>query len=83
MFAVVILNISKKKLVIPLKWVYSFDIIQSLNYGISHTKNHLFFYSKDSTIEPNFRCAIKTAFDEENNSCYYGKILYVFGKFFL
>lgn len=81
MFACVILEVSKKKLTIPLKWIYSFDITQALNYGISHTKQHVVYYCNDSDEAPNFRLPIQNDFDENQSGCYYAHILHIFGKY--
>lgn len=82
MFAVIILSKSKKKLVIPIKYVYSFDVTQSMNYGISHTKDHRVFYSKNFEGEPNFKLPLQDEFEEHKCACYQAKILHIFGKFY-
>lgn len=83
MFVTVILEGSKKKLVIPFKWVYSLDILQLLNGIHVRTKFHTIFYADDLTIEPNFRLPISQTFDEENAvGCYKAQIGFFFGKTF-
>lgn len=81
MFACIVLENSKQKLVIPLKWIYSIDITQIMNYGISHTKQHVVFYCNDPDEEPNFRLPIQNDFDENQNACYYARVLHIFGEF--
>lgn len=80
MFAVVLLKESKTKLVIPISWIYSLDIVQIFNRGVSHTKNHKIFYYKDKKTEPNFRLPIRIIFDENVHACYIAKILHGLGK---
>lgn len=81
MFAVVTLKPSKKKLIIPAKWIYSFDIVQALNYGLSKTKSHIIFYSQNLQIEPNFRLPVRDLFAENIDGCYQANIWYLMGKY--
>lgn len=79
MFAAVILKQSKEKIVVPMKWISGLDIVQIFNCGISHTKTHLIFYSKNRDDEPNFLAEKKDEFDEDGAFCYDGKVLHVWG----
>lgn len=80
MFVAVILADSKTKLVIPISWIYSLDIVQIFNRGVSHSKNHKIFYHKNKNTEPNFRLRVRNIFDENVHACYHAKILNGFGK---
>lgn len=81
MFATVILVGSLERLVIPLKYILSLDIVQVYNRGISRTKKHIIYYSSDDTDEPNFHLPIQDEFNANEPACYYAHILNVFGKF--
>lgn len=78
-FAAVILKHSKKKVVVPIKWVGSLDLLQIFNIGVSHTKDHNIFYSPNPNDEPNFAAEIKQSFDENASFCYDGKVLHIWG----
>lgn len=82
MFAVVILTQSKVKLVIPIKWVSSLDIIQIFNYGVSHTKDHLIFYSSVDDDDPDFGTEKKREFVMNDIGCYDARIMSIWGKCF-
>lgn len=72
-------NIKKE---IPMAWVYSLDIAQVFNRGISHTKNHLIFYSKNKDDDPDFKLPVRDFFDDTVDfGCYYAKIRECAGKF--
>lgn len=79
MFATVILTASHVRLVIPLKYILSLDIVQIYNRGISRTKDHIIYFSSDHTEEPNFRLPLKIEFDANVPACYWAKILNIFG----
>lgn len=83
-FAAVILKNSRKKLVVPIKWVGNLDLLQILNIGLSHTKDHVIFYSKNRSDEPNFAAEVKEHFDEDADEafCYDGKVLHIWGELF-
>lgn len=81
MFAVVTLNQSNEKFVIPVKWIYSFDIVQALNYGLSKTKSHIIFYSPNLQAEPNFRLPLRDLFELGGDGCYKAHIWYLLGKY--
>lgn len=80
MFATVILVESQERLVIPLKYILSLDIVQIYNRGISRTKRHVIYFYIDDTDEPNFRLPIRNDFNQNEPACYYTHILNVFGK---
>lgn len=81
MFVTVILVDSLERLVIPVKYILSLDIVQIYNRGISRTKKHIIYFSNDDTDEPNFHLPIRSEFDANRPACYYANILNVFGKF--
>lgn len=83
MFAVIFLFEANQNLVIPVKWIKSFDIIQAINRGISHTKVHKVFYCNDFSLEPNFNTPMRQEFQAENTGCYDANIKYIFGKPFI
>lgn len=80
MFAVILLTKSKIKLIVPAKWILSLDIVQALNYGISHTKKHIVFFSKDLSALPNFQLLVQEVYDENMVCCYEAFLLHLFGK---
>lgn len=80
MFAAIILIESKEKLVIPSKWIYSLDIVQVFNIGISHTKTHKIFYSPNLNDEPDFKASLEREFTIQRKCCYEAKIYRFFGK---
>lgn len=80
MFVTIFLVDSKKKLVIPFKWVFSLDILQLLNGCHVRSKIYTIFYSNDLEVEPNFHMPISEIFDEENPACYRAQIGNFFGK---
>lgn len=80
MFATIILAESHERLVIPLKYILSLDVVQIYNRGISRTKKHIIYYSNDDSDEPNFRLPIRSDFNDNEPACYYAHILNVFGK---
>lgn len=81
MFAVVKLSQSTEKLVIPVKWIYSFDIVQALNYGLSKTKSHIIFYSPNLQAEPNFRLPLRDSLENGSDGCYKAHFKYLLGKY--
>lgn len=83
MFVSVIFPQSKKRLVIPFKWVYSLDILQLLNGRHIRSKLHTIYYSNDFDEEPNFRLRISDVFDEHNPGCYRAQVDKFFGEIFL
>lgn len=80
MHASIILKESKVKLVIPIKWIESLDIVQVMNIGIRHTKDHVIFYSSNESIEADFTAQMRTVFDETAPARYIGKVLSIWGK---
>lgn len=79
MFASVLLSESRQKIVIPMKWILSVDIVQVFNYGVSHTKDHIIYYSQNLDDEPNFRLKVEDVF-EFKEGCYEARILHAHGK---
>lgn len=80
LFAAVILKHSREKLVVPIKWVGNLDVLQIFNIGISHTKDHLVYFSKKLSEEPDFTAEKRQYFDEDGSFCYDGKVLHIWGK---
>lgn len=71
-------NIKKE---IPITWVHSLDIVQVFKRGISNTKNHLIYYSKNKNDDPNFKLPVRGTFDDTADfGCYHAKIREVAGK---
>lgn len=81
MFFVVKSKDSNEKLVIPVKWIYSFDIVQGLDYGISKTKSHIIFYSPKLQVQPNFRLPLRDRFENGRDGCYKAHICYLLGEY--
>lgn len=81
MYVTVILLHSRVRVVIPVKYIFSLDIVQVYNRGISRNKDHIVYYSSDDSDEPNFRLPIKKEFDPFEPACYEARILNTFGKF--
>lgn len=80
MFVTVVLIYSKKKLVIPIKWVYSLDILQLLNGCNIRDRVYTIYYSTDLTSEPNFHLPISIHFDEVKPAIYKAQVGRFFGK---
>lgn len=69
MFVAIILTESKVKVVIPISWFASIDIVQIFNIGKVRGKVH-----------KNFRLPLRSEFDEDVRACYNTNIFYGFGK---
>lgn len=80
MFVACILTESKVKVVIPISWFASLDIVQIFNIGKVRGKVHKIFYFKDKSVDPNFRLSLKSEFDEDVRACYSANVLYGFRK---
>lgn len=71
----------KKIVRIPDFWCDSFDLAKQINEGLNRNSNHLIFYSSDISKEPDFSLPVlKGKFDDENDHCYFGKIVKTFSK---
>lgn len=80
MFVACILIESKEKVVIPVSWFASLDIVQIFNIGKVRGKVHKIFYFKDKSVDPNFRLPLQREFNEEVCACYEANVLYAFRK---
>lgn len=80
MFVACILIESKEKVVIPISWFASLDIVQIFNIGKVRAKVHKIFYFKDKSVDPNFRLPLRIDFDENVRACYNANILFGFRK---
>lgn len=80
MYFVVILTQSKKKLVIPARYVYELDLPYALSFGVNKKVNHLVFYSQNEQDHPFFNAEIKETFNELESGCYFARIIRCFGK---
>lgn len=81
MYVTVILIESRYRVVIPVKYIFSIDIVQIYNRGMSRNKNHIIYYSNDDSDEPNFRLPIRNYFDPNVPACCKARILNIFGKY--
>lgn len=79
MFVFVILRPNRNKIVIPISWIYSIDIVQAMNRGISKTKEHKVFFSTDIFEDPNFRLPVRNDFDG-TTGCFLGHVMATFRK---
>lgn len=77
----VILEISKKKLVIPTKWLYIIDN-EFYDDGVNQEKTYKIFYSREENTTPNFSSPLETEFSENLPACYNARIFRFFGKYF-
>lgn len=86
MFLAIILKVSKKRLVVPARWIKGFEqnVEPNYNFGVQKTQDYIVFYSDDRTHVPNFdiKQVINDEFDTTNDSYYSANILYVFRKYF-
>lgn len=69
-----------KIVVVPLRYIYKFDLAKSLNNRINRNQTHMVFWSNDDKKEPNFTLPISRRFDSLTDSCFEVKLLKVFGK---
>lgn len=87
MFAAVILKLSKRLVVVPIRWIKNFvnNSEQNYNFGGQKTQNRIIFYSKVHSHVPNFdfNPIIKKEFDNTNDGYYFANILRIFGKYIL
>lgn len=81
MFVTIFLTDFKKKLVIPVKWVHSLDILQLLNGYHVRSKIYTIFYSSNLEVEPNFGMPISEVFNEDISGCYRTQVGNFFGEF--
>lgn len=85
MFCVVILENSKKLLVVPAKNCEIIKIKSAaiFNTGVKPNKRSKIFYSKKgSKVDFSLTVTDSAVFDEEKCAVYYGHILKIFGKYF-
>lgn len=80
MFVACILIGSKEKVVIPVSWFASLDIVQIFNIGRVRGKVHKIFYFKDKSVDPNFRLPLQTVFNADVRACYEANVLHAFRK---
>lgn len=80
MFVACILLPSKEKVVVPISWFSSFDLVQIFNRGKNSAKVHKIFYYKDKSVDPNFRLPVRRDFDENVRACYNANALFAFRK---
>lgn len=79
MFYAVILLHSKKRIVLPERWI-NFGVDR--NFGIvKGPKKYLVFYSPDQTERPNFEYGLVQNDFDATAGYYWANILYVFGMF--
>lgn len=73
---------SKQNILIPLKWIFGFDVNYLLNNGVDTTEVYLVYYAKYLNKNANFLAQIRHQFDSNDaeGSCYYGKIFKIFGN---
>lgn len=81
MYVTAILIHSRNRVVIPVKYIFSIDIVQIYNRGMSRNKDHIIYYSNDDSDEPNFRLPIKSEFDPIVPACYKARVLNIFGMY--
>lgn len=84
MFFIISINISKKKVIVPSKWIkgLNVDIIKLFNYGklYNKSKTYTVFISNNHNDEPNFDLGLSTVFNIENPACYEAILSWSFGK---
>lgn len=80
MYHSILLVKSKQKLVIPTKWIFSFDILQIFYRGLSPTKLHKIFFFNDESCEADFNLPVRDDFDETVPACYLAQIKGTFGR---
>lgn len=85
MYFAVVLTATKTKLVIPIQWFESFDLVQIFQRGmVNKSKVYKIFYDSDFNKDPNFRLPIQNEFNENGpnpSACYFASVLQCFGKF--
>lgn len=92
MFAVVLLKIPKKYVVVPEVWIYDINEEKLKNNGVNRNQDVLVFWSEDgidendrpnSSIEPNFDSEILSIHPPTNGiteDCYIGRVIRYYGK---
>lgn len=87
MYLVAVLKCSKRKLIIPIQWLYGFNVTATFNFGFNHNVDHLIFYSPNEFANPPFGSEkkvlenLRNDFHEDEDGCYYARILRGFGTF--
>lgn len=79
MYLAVFIIACERNLLIPAKWIYHLDLHSLANNGVYTIEKHLLFYSKDDK-SPDFLKPIRNVFDINEDACYYGNIVKVFGR---
>lgn len=74
---------TKTTIIVPLKWIYSLDIIKLLNYGVLVQKkiDVLVYFGTNLKDEPDFNCKVLEIFDLNRSACYRATIIRGFGKY--
>lgn len=71
----------RRNVVIPMKYVYTFERYAAYNRRINGNQVYLIFYSRDHTKNANFFLPKLKSFSEADDACYYAKLLKCFGNF--
>lgn len=77
--AVILTTEPLKKVIIPIQWFQSVDVVQVFNTGVSKTKLHKVFFCGDIKEDPNFRLPIEKKF-VDRPACYQAKVKCGFSK---
>lgn len=80
MFAAIYLD-SQRNLVIPLRWIFSFELKKWVNDGINPSSQYKIFFSQDANETPNFSLPINVGEFYGQTGCYIAQIRKLFGKF--
>lgn len=82
MFAAICFDESQINLVIPFKWIYSFNPVNWLNDGINPSLPHKIFFSNNFDEKPNFNLPIGTFSEDchDVGGCYMARIRKLFGN---
>lgn len=83
MFAVVTLEVSKTKSVVPIHWIGQLNLSAHANYGVNSSVKHVVFYSENRTKQANFNMTLSNNIEGGTDACYFARINKYFGKFIM
>lgn len=81
MFAVVTLEYSKAKLVVPIKWINQLNLSSHANFGINCAERHVVFYSRNTAKSADFKLPISNLFEGDTDACYMAHLNKYFRKY--
>lgn len=76
----VILKISRKRILVPVKWIKEIDYERVFNHGVNPSDDFTIFFSPQPEKKPNFDAPVLDVFSPDEDACYEARVFRGFGK---